>query len=222
MCTELLKGQNNLIYALCQYSENARQQASAYDQFIQLQQYHGQLQNYHQKLLDSYHKLSSEDAVTARAEFVNQDSLSNKQTCKSEGGSTNGPLNPSQPIFGKPEVHVPPPLPPLLFQTHVRPSSANQDFSSSFQSSFPNKKWFYEQPATSVPQVQPSGTGTACTSSSYNFTASLPFDLPKSQLGPLLNTSYGAAGSAAQAQVSSSCSIPHGNTRSDVLPTAGK
>lgn len=221
MCSELLKGQNNLIYALCQYSESARHQASAHDQFIQLQQYHSQLQHYHQRLLTSYHKFTSDEA---ESECVNQNGLSNKSsqpTDKPEGVGDN--CNPSQHC----EVHIPPPLLPVLFQTggsFVCPESVRQEFPSSFQTSFPNKKWFYEQPSTGVSQVQSSVAGTACTSSSYNFAGTLPFEQTKMQTGHLLNTSSSVTGSVAQPQVSSGANTPgfHQNiARSDLHPVAG-
>ena len=225
MCSELLKGQNNLIYALCQYSESARHQASAHDQFIQLQQYHSQLQNYHQRLLSSYHKFSSDQA---EAECFKQNGISNKScqpAAKPEG--TEADCDPSQRCCGKSEVHIPPPLPPLLFQSSgsfVCPESVRQEFSSSLQSSFPNRKWFYEQPTAGVSQVQSSVAGTTCTSSSYNFTATLPFEQTKMQTGNLVNTSSSVTGSAAQAQASSGPNTPgflQNIARSDLHPVTG-
>lgn len=225
MCSELLKGQNNLIYALCQYSESARHQASAHDQFIQLQQYHSQLQNYHQRLLSSYHKFSSDQP---EAECFKQNGISNKScqpAAKPEG--TEADCDPSQRCCGKSEVHIPPPLPPLLFQSSgsfVCPESVRQDFSSSLQSSFPNRKWFYEQSTAGVSQVQSSVASTTCTSSSYNFTATLPFEQTKMQTGNLVNTSSSVTGSAAQAQASSGPNTPgflQNIARSDLHPVTG-
>ena len=197
VCSELLKGQNNLIYALCQYSEDARQKTSAYDQFIQLQQYHSQLQEYHQKLLSSYHKLSSDDdAKTAEMRFVNPDPAQ-YHTYKSEGAEA-VPQNP-QAGCGKAEVNIPPPLPPpLLFQAYgsiVNASSAGQVLSSSLPSSYPNRKWFYEQSGTSVSHAPPNST---------SFTATLPFVPPKSQPNYFFSSSCSAAVSTTQAGVSPS------------------